>query len=130
MKFTILLLCVLDILLSISISSLDLYLHSLPPIGTELNYSATPPPSLAAGGVGWKHQRWGLPGRTAAHLLMPAAKLPLPGTCSEKARQPGHCSLVLGQAACTCIKKAKNRFEIAVKITNFTSVSTQLQIFL
>lgn len=90
MKFTILLLHVLDILLSISISSLDLYLHSLPLIGTELNYSAPLPLSLVVGGVGWKHQRWGAPCWAAAHPLMPAAELSNPGTCSRKARQPAH----------------------------------------
>lgn len=51
-KFTILLLCVVDILLSISISSLDMHLHSLPPTGAELNYSVTLPGNLVARGAG------------------------------------------------------------------------------
>lgn len=89
MEFTISLLCVLDILLSSSISSLDLHLRSLPLIGTELNYSATPPPSLVTGGVGRRLERWGLPGRAAAPPLTPAAP-PLPGTHSRKARQLGY----------------------------------------
>lgn len=79
-KFTILLLCVVDVLLSLSISSLDMHLHSLPWTGAELNYSATLPGNLVAGGAGWKHQSQRLPGWAAAHSLIPAEKLPLPGT--------------------------------------------------
>lgn len=68
MKFTILILSVLAILHSISIHSLDLPLHSLPPFGTELNDSV----SLAVGGVGWKRHSQGCqPGCSSA------AKLPL-----------------------------------------------------
>lgn len=63
----------------------------------------------------------------------PAAKLPslahAAGTQQEH-RQPGHWAPALGQAACACIKQTKTRFEIAPQITNFTSGSTQLQVFL
>lgn len=134
MEFTISLLCVLDILLSSSISSLDLHLRSLPLIGTELNYSATPPPSLVTGGVGRRLERWGLPGRAAAPAP-DASCTPPPWHTQPESQAAGVqlgycCSLALGQAACTCIKKTKTRVDIALKITNFTSVSTQLQIFL
>lgn len=43
---------------------------------------------------------------------------------------PGCCCLLLGQAACACRKKMKSRFEAALQTTDFTSVSTQLQILL
>lgn len=115
MKFTILV-----ILLSVSMPSLDLHWHSLPPIRTELNHSAT------QGGSGqlWKGKpEMGTARPGCSSPLTPAAELPLPGTC----RRPGHCSPLLGQAACTCRKKTKTRFEIAMKIT---SVSTQVKIFL
>lgn len=68
MKFTILILSVLAILHSISIRSLDLSLHSLPPFGTELNDSV----SLAVGGVGWKRGSRGCQAGCSS-----AAKLPL-----------------------------------------------------
>lgn len=75
-KFTVLL-CVVDILSSFPMQ--DVHLHSLPLTDVELSYSATLLWNLVEGGAGWKHG-WGLPGWVAAHSLIPAGKLPLPGT--------------------------------------------------
>lgn len=104
MKFTILLLCEVDILLSISISSLDVHLHSLPPTGVELSYSA-----MESGG----DRHWmKAPEVGIARLQLipdPSWKIPPPWHT-----WPGCCCLVLGQAACACRKKMKSRFGAAL----------------